>query len=36
MGLKELGWEGVGWIHVPQDKGQWQVLVNTVMSLGIK
>jgi hypothetical protein len=23
MDLKQTGWEGMDWIHVTQDKGQW-------------
>jgi hypothetical protein len=30
--IREIGWEGVEWIHVAQDKGQWLVLVNMVMN----
>jgi hypothetical protein len=32
--LKEIGWEGegVGWIHLVQNRDQWQALVNTVMN----
>jgi hypothetical protein len=26
--LRELGWEGVGWIHLAQDTDQWWTLVN--------
>jgi hypothetical protein len=33
MDLKEMGWEGVDWIHLAQDKVQWRAVVNTVMSL---
>jgi len=33
MDLRELWWEGVGWIH--QDTLQWRALVNTVMSLRV-
>jgi hypothetical protein len=25
---------GMGWIHLAEDRGQWQVLVNMVMNLG--
>jgi hypothetical protein len=25
--------EGIHWIHLAQDRGQWQVLVSTVMNL---
>jgi hypothetical protein len=30
----ETGWEGVDWIHLAQDRDQWQALVNTVMNVG--
>jgi len=33
MDLKEVGWKGVDWIHLAQDKDQWQALVTTVMNL---
>jgi len=33
LDLSDIGWEGVDWMHVAQDKGQWRALVNTVMSL---
>jgi hypothetical protein len=32
MDLIELGLEGVDWIHVAQDRQQWQALVNTLMN----
>jgi hypothetical protein len=35
MDLRETGLEGVEWIHLAQDKDQWQVLVNTVMNLWV-
>jgi hypothetical protein len=35
MDLKEIGFEGVDWIHLPQDRGQWWALVNTVMNLQV-
>jgi hypothetical protein len=28
MYLKEIGWEGVGWIHVAQDKNNAYTLFN--------
>jgi hypothetical protein len=31
----EMGWEGVGWIHLAQDRNWWQALVNTVMYLQV-
>jgi hypothetical protein len=33
MDLREIGWEGVYWMHLAQD--QWQALVNTVMHLWV-
>jgi hypothetical protein len=35
INLREIGWEGVDWIHLTQDKHQWRTLVNTVMSLRV-
>jgi hypothetical protein len=33
MDLREIGWEGVGWINLAQDRGWQWALVNTVMNL---
>jgi hypothetical protein len=33
--LREIGWEGVNWIHLAQDRDQWQALVNMVMNLQV-
>jgi hypothetical protein len=33
MDLREIGFEGVDWIHLAQDGDQWQALVITVMNL---
>jgi hypothetical protein len=30
---RETGWEGVGWMHLPQDRDQQQTLVNMVLNL---
>jgi hypothetical protein len=35
MDLREIGWDGVGWIDLAQDRDQWRVLVNTVMNLRV-
>jgi hypothetical protein len=35
MDLKEVGWEGVGWINLAQDGDLWWDLVNTVMNLRV-
>jgi hypothetical protein len=31
--LTEIGWDGMDWIDVAQDREQWRALVNTVMNL---
>jgi hypothetical protein len=33
--LREIGWEGVDWIHVIQDRDQWRALINIVMNLRV-
>jgi hypothetical protein len=33
MALRETGWEGVAWLHLAQDRGQWRALVKTVLNL---
>jgi hypothetical protein len=35
MDLREIGWEHVNWMHVAQDRDQWQALVNMVMNLWV-
>jgi hypothetical protein len=35
MDLREIGWDGVDWIDMAQDRDQWRVLVNTVLSLWV-
>jgi hypothetical protein len=30
-----IGWDGVGWIHLAQNRNQWGTVVNTVMNLRI-
>jgi hypothetical protein len=35
MDLKEIGWEGVDWIDMPQDRDTWRALVNTIINLRI-
>jgi hypothetical protein len=34
-GLGEIGWESMDWIHLAQDRDQWQALVNIVMNLWV-
>jgi hypothetical protein len=35
MDLREIGWDGMDWIDMAQDRDQWRVLVNTVMNLRV-
>jgi hypothetical protein len=35
MGLREIGWDGMDWIVVAQDRDQWRALVYMVMNLGV-
>jgi hypothetical protein len=35
MYLREIGWKGAHWIHMAQDKGQWRILLNTVINLQV-
>jgi hypothetical protein len=35
MDLTEIGWEGVDWMYLDQDRDQWRVLVNTVMKFRV-
>jgi hypothetical protein len=33
--LGEIGWKNVDWMHLAQDRDQWQALVNMVMDPGV-
>jgi hypothetical protein len=35
MDLREIGWDGMDWIHLAHDRDQWRALVSAVMSLGV-
>jgi hypothetical protein len=35
MDLREIGWDGMDWIEVAQDRDQWRVPVNAVMNLRV-
>jgi hypothetical protein len=32
---REIGWGGIDWIDLAEDKNQWRPLVNTVMNLRV-
>jgi hypothetical protein len=33
--LRKIGWDGMDWIDLAQDRDQWSTLVNTVMNLRV-
>jgi hypothetical protein len=33
--LREIGWDGMDWIDLAQDRYKWRALVNTVMKLRV-
>jgi hypothetical protein len=35
MDLREIGWDGVDWVDMAQDRDQWMALVNTVLNLRV-
>jgi hypothetical protein len=35
MDLREIGWGGVQWIHLAQDRDRWRAVVNAVMNLRV-
>jgi hypothetical protein len=35
MDLREVGWGGVHWIDLAQDRDRWRALVYTVMNLRV-
>ena len=35
MDLREVGWGGMDWINLAQDRDRWQTLVNAVMNLWV-
>jgi hypothetical protein len=34
--LREIGWDGMDWIDLAQDREQWRALVSEIMSLRIQ
>jgi hypothetical protein len=35
MNIREIGWDGMDWIDLAQDRDQWRALVNMVMNLRV-
>jgi hypothetical protein len=35
MDVREIGWDGMDWIDLAQDRDRWRALVNTVMNLRV-
>jgi hypothetical protein len=35
MDLMEIGWGGVDWVHLAQDRDRWQAVVNAVTNLRV-
>jgi hypothetical protein len=35
MDLRQIGWDGVDWIDMAQDRDQWRAHVNTVLKLRV-
>jgi hypothetical protein len=35
MDLREIGWDGIDWIDLAQERNLWMALVNTVMNLRV-
>jgi hypothetical protein len=35
MDKREIGWGGMDWIDLAQNRDQWKALVNTVMNLQV-
>jgi hypothetical protein len=35
MGLREIGWDGMYWIDLVQNRDQWRALANKVMNLRV-
>jgi hypothetical protein len=35
MDLRDIGWDGMDWIDLAQNRDQWRAIVNTVMNLRV-
>jgi hypothetical protein len=35
IGLRDIAWGGIDWIHVDQDRNKWRALLNRIMNLRV-
>jgi hypothetical protein len=35
MDLRDIGWDGIDWTDMTQDREEWRALVNTVINLRV-
>jgi hypothetical protein len=35
MDVREIGWKGVDWLHLDQDRDQWLAVMNTIMNVRV-
>jgi hypothetical protein len=35
INLREIGWDGMDWLDLAQDRDQWSALVDTVINLRV-
>jgi hypothetical protein len=35
MDLREIGWDGMEWFDLAQDRDQWRALLNTIINLRV-
>jgi hypothetical protein len=35
MDLREIGWDGIDWIDLAEDRDQWSAFVNTEINLRV-
>jgi hypothetical protein len=35
MDLREIGWDGMDWIHLDEDRDQWRTLVSTTLKFRV-
>jgi hypothetical protein len=36
MDLQDIGWNGMGWVHLAYNMKQWRALVNMAMNVRVK